>query len=217
MIGYLADAVVVKGLEKLTSVRLAEVITQKNVVPAEAITDALYSQDKYGEPFVQTLVSAGHITEWDLAKLVAENFQLPFLMASNYHISEEAKKRISEKVLFEHLIVPLDLFDDVLCIVMPILTSFETMMTVQKECKVEVYPYVGLVSENKKVLGTLFPEFKTWFDADHKRREQRATARANGGGGSGKDAVGDWMSIFDAGDQAIQDTLKPAKKLPPRR
>jgi len=201
----------VKGLEKLTCVRLAEVISQKNVVPAEAITDALYSQDKYGEPFVQTLVGGGHITEWDLAKLVAENFQLPFLMASNYQISEEAKKRVPEKVLFENLLVPLDVFDDLLCVVMPILTPFESIMKIQKDHKVEVFPYVGLLSENKKVLSGMYPGFKPWFEGEQKRREQKATMRANSKD-KDRDAKGDWMSNFDAGDQAIQDGLNVPKK-----
>lgn len=191
-----------KGLEKLTCVRLAEVISQKNTISSEVITDALYAQDKHGDPFVQTLVGAGHITEWDLAKLVAENFQLPFLMASSYAISDEAKKKVPEKFLFENLIVPLDLFDDALCVVMPILTPYETLSKLQRETKTEVFPYVGLISENKKVLGTIYPTFKPWFEAEQKRREQAATKRANS-----KGQAGDWMSIFDAGDQAIQDNL----------
>ena len=202
-----------KGLEKLTYVRLAEVLSQKNAVPAEAITDALYAQDKYGDPFVQTIVGGGHITEWDLAKLVAENFQLPFIMASNYAIGEEAKKRLPEKVLFEHLLVPLDLFEDVLCIVTPILTSFEVMMKIQKDAKVEVFPYVGLVSENKKILATMFPAFKGWFENEQKRREQKATMRSHT---KDRDAKGNWMSIFDAGNQAIQDGLNIPKKQPGR-
>jgi len=203
----------VKGLEKLTYVRLAEVLSQKNAVPAEAITDALYAQDKYGDPFVQTIVGGGHITEWDLAKLVAENFQLPFIMASNYAIADEAKKRLPEKVLFEHLLVPLDLFEDVLCIVTPILTSFEVMMKIQKDAKVEVFPYVGLVSENKKILATMFPAFKGWFENEQKRREQKATMRSHT---KDRDAKGNWMSIFDAGNQAIQDGLNIPKKQPGR-
>ena len=203
----------VKGLEKFTYVRLAEVLSQKNAVPGEAITDALYAQDKYGDPFVQTIVAGGHITEWDLAKLVAENFQLPFIMASNYAIADEAKKRLPEKVLFENLLVPLDLFEDVICIVMPILTSFEVMMRIQKDTKVEVFPYVGLVSENKKILGTMFPAFKGWFENEQKRRELKATTRSHT---KGRDAKGNWMSIFDAGDQAIQDGLNIPKKQPGR-
>jgi hypothetical protein len=203
----------VKGLDKLTCVRLAEVISQKNLIPAEVITDALYSQDRHGEPFIQSLVGGGHITEWDLAKLVAENFQLPFLMASHYSISEHAQKRVPEKLLFESLIVPLDVFDDVLCIVMPILTPYEAMMKLQKELSCDVFPYVGLVSENKKVLGDMYKGFKTWFEQDIKRRERQATMRANSPK-SDKKQKSDWMSIFDAGDQAIQETLggNPKKK-----
>ena len=199
-----------KGLEKLTCVRLAEVISQKNIVSSEIITDALYSQDKYGDPFVQTLVGGGHITEWDLAKIVAENFQLPFLMASSYAISPEAKAKIPEKALFEHLIVPLDTFDDVVSVVMPILCPYEVLGKMQRELKCELFPYVGLVSENKKVLGDMFPNFKGWFEQDQKRREQQATKRPNN-----KDQVTDWMSIFDAGDQAIHQGLggpAPQKK-----
>ncbi len=201
----------VKGLEKLTCVRLAEVISQKNTISSEIITDALYAQDKHGDPFVQTLVAGGHITEWDLAKLVAENFQLPFLMASSYAISEEAKKRVPEKLLFENLIIPLDLFDDVLCIVMPILSPWEVIGKIQRETKCEIFPYVGLISENKKVLGSMYPTFKPWFDQEQKRREVAATKRANT-----KGQAGDWMSIFDAGDAAIQDNLgaPPAPKKP---
>ena len=62
-----ADRRPVKGIEKITSVRLAEILTERDVVSSEVITDALYSQDKNGEPFVQVLVTGGHITELDLA------------------------------------------------------------------------------------------------------------------------------------------------------
>jgi len=198
----------VKGLEKLTCVRLAEVISQKNIITSEVITDALYAQDKYGDPFVQSLVAGGHVTEWDLAKLVAENFQLPFLMASSYAISDEAKKRMPQKVLFEHMLVPLDVFDDVICVVMPILVPYEVLGRIQRELKCELFPYVGLLSENKKLLGDMFPDYPAWFEQEKKRREQAATRRANN-----KTKTGDWMSIFDAGDAAIQDTLgEPAPK-----
>ena len=206
----------VKGLEKLTCVRLAEVISQKNTISSEVITEALYAQDKHGDAFVQTLVTGGHITEWDLAKLVAENFQLPFLMASSYAISEEAKKRVPETMLFENLIVPIDVFDDVLCVAMPILSTYDQLNKLQRDLKCEIFPYVGLISENKKVLASLFPNFKTWFEQEQKRLENAATKRANT-----KEKGGDWMSIFDAGDAAIQDNLggigqkKPSA--PPKR
>jgi len=197
----------VKGLEKLTSVRLAEVLSQKGTVPSEAITDALYAQYKHGEPFVQVLVSGGHITEWDLAKVVTENFQLPFVMASNYQIGDPAKLKIPKEQLFHHLIVPLDLFADVMVVVMPVMTSYEIFAKMQKDIGCEIFPYVGLISENQKVLRELFKDFADWSAADQKRRETEATKKTNG-----KEKLrGDWMSIFDAGDQAIQETLSVKK------
>ena len=219
-----------KGLEKLTPVRLAEILTQKGSVPTEVITDALYAQDKHGEPFVQILVGSGAINEWDLAKAVTEHFQLPFLMASNYTISEAARDKLPRNSVFQHLLVPIDLFNDVVCVVMPILTPYETLMRIQKEVNCDLYPYVGLISENKKVVATMYSDYSAWAEQEQKRREAEATRAANakgkgkgGRGGQGQPESGEWMSIFDAGDQAIHDGLggppqpQQPKKPGPRR
>ncbi len=195
---------VVKGIEKITSVRLAEILTERAVVSSEVITDALYAQDKHGEPFVQVLVSGGHITEWDLAKIVTEHFNLPFLMASNYQISDAAKARLPKEVLFKHTIVPIDVFGDIVCVAMPVMLTFEEITRIQKEHTCDLFPYVGLITENKKVLTDMHKDYPQWVEQDGKRREDEAKKRAQSGGRPG----GDWMSIFDAGDMAIQETKK---------
>lgn len=193
----------VKGIEKITSVRLAEILTERGVVPSEVVTDALYSQDKHSEPFVQTLVSGGHITEWDLAKIVTECFNLPFLMAGNYQISDEAKNRLPKEVLFKHTIVPLDVFGDIVCVAMPVMTTFEEFARIQKEHDCDLFPYVGLVSENKKVLTEIHKDYPQWVEQEQKRREDEAKKRSTAPAKSD-----DWMSIFDAGEQAIKATHK---------
>ena len=199
-----------KGIEKITSVRLAEILTERAAVSSEVITDALYSQDKHGEPFVQILVTGGHITEWDLAKLVTEHFSLPFLMASNYQISDAAKARFPKEVLFKHTIVPLDVFDDIVCVAMPVMLAFDDIVKIQKEHQCDLYPYVGLITENKKVLTDMHKDYPQWLEQEAKRREDEAKKRAQSGAKSG----GDWMSIFDAGDQAIQSNKKSGAPAP---
>ncbi len=196
-----------KGVDKITAVRLAEILTERAVVSSEVITDALYAQDKNGEPFVQVLVNGGHITEWDLAKLVTENFNLPFLMASNYQISDAAKAKFPRDVLFQYTMVPLDVFDDIVCVAMPVMLTFEEIHKIQKAHECVLFPYVGLISENKKVLTDLHKDYPEWAAAEQKRREAAAKQF------SAKQS-GDWMSIFDAGEEAIQATIKkgPSKK-----
>lgn len=193
-----------KGIEKLTSVRLAEILTERAIIPGEAISDALYSQERYGEPFAQVLINGGHITEWDLAKIVAESFNLPFLMAGNYQLEDEAKERLPKETLFEYMLVPLDVFDDIITVSMPVMMPFEQIMSVQKKHSCEVFPYVGLISENKRILGELHKDYPQWLEAEHQRRETRSKQRAAHPGGQD----GDWMSIFDAGDQAIKENNK---------
>jgi hypothetical protein len=195
----------VKGIEKITSVRLAEILTERDVVSSEVITDALYSQDKNGEPFAQVLVNGGHITEWDLAKIVTENFNLPFLMAGNYSISEEAKERLPKETLFKYTIVPLDTFGDIVTVAMPVMLSFEDIAKIQKEHNCDLFPYVGLISENKKVLTDMHKDYPQWVEDDAKRREEEAVKRK---ASPKKGEEGDWMSIFDAGDEAIQQSKK---------
>ena len=190
-----------KGLEKLTSIRLAEVLSQKGTIPTEKITDALYSQDKHGEPIAEALVAAGHITEWDLAKVVVESFQLPFLMASNYEVSKEALAKLPQETIFEHHVIPLDLEGNLMTIVMPIMTPYETLDKLQKKHDLEFFPYVGLITENKKVLGELFSNFKEWTDRKAAAREKNKTVRPSNTGGA-------WGSIFDAADAAVRSGNK---------
>jgi len=196
----------VKGIEKITSVRLAEILTDRDVVSSEVITDALYAQDKDGEPFVQVLVNGGHITEWDLAKLVTENFNLPFLMAGNYQISEEAQKRLPKETLFEHTIVPLDAFGDILTVAMPVMLSYDELAKIQKDHDCDLFPYVGLITENKKVLSDLHKDYPKWLDEQAKKKAAAASAAQAAAPKGGGDS--DWMSIFDAGDEAIQQSKK---------
>jgi hypothetical protein len=196
----------VKGIDKITSLRLAEILTERAVVSSEVITDALYAQDKHGEPFVQVLVSGGHITEWDLAKIVTENFNLPFLMAGNYQITDDAKKRMPKEVLFKYTMVPLDVFGDIVCVAMPVMLSFDEIARIQKDQNCDLFPYVGLISENKKVLGDMFKDYPQWVEQEQKRREMEAKKRKS----MPTKGAGDWMSIFDAGDAAIHDSKKPA-------
>lgn len=193
-----------KGIEKITSVRLAEILTERDVVSSEIITDALYSQDKHGEPFVQALVNGGHITEWDLAKIVTENFNLPFLMASTYAISDEAKARFPKETLFKYSMVPLDTFGDIVTVAMPVMLSFDDISKIQSEHNCDLFPYVGLITENQKVLTELHKDYPQWVKQDQQRREEESVQREP----VAKKETGDWMSIFDAGEKAIQQSKR---------
>lgn len=193
-----------KGLDKLTPIRLAEVLSQKALVAADAIADALYAHDKHRESFTEILVSGGHITEWDLAKVVVEHFQLPFIMSGGYDVVDAVKSRVPKELLFANLIVPLDVFDDILTIAMPIMVPFDTLKAIQTDHNLTIYPYVGLPSENKSVLTAMFPEFKEWAVNAQKELDAKRKKKAKREAGENSD----WTSLFDSADAAVRGSLK---------
>ena len=194
--------------------RLAEVLTQKGVVPVESITDALYVQDRRGEAFVDVMIDSGHIAEWDLARVVVESFHLPFLLAGSYQITDEAKARIPEEKLFEHLLVPLDVIDDALLVSMPVLTTSDKLIALESEFGLKIYPYVGLISENKKVFGDEFSAFKEWYKKFEVEREKRAKARKAEPAADEANAQGEggWTNLFDTADQAVQESINKTQE-----
>jgi hypothetical protein len=189
----------VKGLEKITNVRLAEILSQEDVVATDKISDALFMHDQTGEPFTDIIISAGYVAEWDLARIVAEHFQLPFLLASTYQISRDALKLVPEDLLFQHNFLPLDVFDGLLTLTMPVLLSAETLDDIQKRTQMDVFPCVGLASENKKVLSELFPNRKP---APAKTAGSQAGRNITGGA---------WQSLFDVADERVKKDIGSGK------
>ena len=80
------------------------------------------------------------------------------------------------------------------------MTPFEVLNKIQNDHKCEVFPYVGLISENKKVLSELYPEFKDWLTNEKSSKEKRKKR------GPGKGS-GDWMNMFDDADAKVRGGL----------
>lgn len=187
-----------KGMERITTVRLAEALSQSAAVPNEKITDALYQQDSTGVPFAELLVESGEISEWDLAKLVVHSFQLPFLMASNVEIEVSAVKCLPEDFLFEHRLLPLQAFGSALTVSMPVMVTNKVLQEAQQLSQKNLFPLVGLGSENLRFLYQIFPE----HSRDDDERRQRQMAKRS------QETTGDsWESIFDVGDQEVLKDL----------
>ncbi len=183
-----------KGMERLTTVRLAEALSQSGMVVNEKITDALHQQDSTGVPFVDVLVDSGDISEWEISRLVVQHFHLPFLMASCVEINEKAKTALPTDFLFEHRILPLAVLGSVLSLSMPVIVPFNVLQDAEKLSGHNVFPFVGLRTENLKFLHELFPEQPR---IDVTKGPQSGEQQASGG----------WQNIFDVGDQQVLKDL----------
>ena len=60
--------------------------------------------------------------------------------------------------------------------VMPVLTPYEVLEEIQRQHSCELFPYVGVVSENKKVLEAAFPGYQEWVKSDRLQQDAGDTA-----------------------------------------
>jgi len=189
-----------KGLERISSVRLAEILSQSDLIPTDMITEALYEQDSSGIPFVEVLVDSEQVDEWEIAKVVVQHFQLPFVDTETVDISRDAVGCLTEDFLFQHRLLPVDLFGNVMTIAMPIMTPYKVLAEAQDMSKKDVFPLVGLQSTNLAILKHLFPN-----RPEEVRRPKRKRAAADRSGSGSRDSS--WMNIFDMGDQEVLKDL----------
>ncbi len=183
-----------KGLERITTVSFAEVLSDSGQIPNEKITEALYQQDSSGCSFVEYLVDIGATTEWDLAKVVVQHFQIPFLMCEYLDINLEVLNLFEADFLFQYNIVPFQKLGETINILMPTFVPFKILEKCRKTINGEIFPFVGLPSDNKRVLNQTFPNFV-----------QKTTEK----GPKNLDSFGEsaWENVFDIGDQEVKKNL----------
>ncbi len=188
-----------KGLERITTVRLAEILSQSGGIPTDMITNSLYEQDQTGLLFVEILIESGEVAEWDIAKTVVRHFQLPFIMSANLDVEPAAVKTLPEDFLFQHRLLPFDINGNVLSISMPILVPYKVLNEAQTLSELIIFPVVGLASDNAKLLHQLFP--------DHPKEERRTEAKGLIEKAPGTEDGSSWENIFDMGDEQVLKDL----------
>ena len=167
-----------RGLEKLTYVRLADALTQSGAVQQDQLTPLLEECDQNKSPLPELVVRTSIVSEWDLLQTVSEQFNLPFIFPSQYDLDKALINSLDAKFLQDHNIIPMSRFGDVLTVIMPILTPYDVLEELERMSGAEVFPFVGLISENTRAL----------LNAIQTK----------------KNDTNEWESLFDEADATVQ-------------
>ena len=89
---------------------LGELLLKKGLVTQQAINEALKESADSGDMLGKILVSRGHIKEVDLLKVLAEQFNLPFVLRlKDMRISTDAVKAVPAKFVQHYGFMPISL------------------------------------------------------------------------------------------------------------
>ncbi len=172
----------VKFTQRLDYGRLAEALTERDMVALASIQELLKASNEGGQPFPEALVESNLIPDWDLSRVVCDVFHLPFLPLEQAKPDKELLPLFNKAFLQASALVPVSRYGNVLTIAMPAIVQADTLALLSAETDMFLLPIVSTVSSNRKWLEEHCPVQK--FAEDNS-----------------------WGNLFDEGDQAVQETL----------
>ena len=89
---------------------LRDVLVTQGVLTTEQADELIESARESNEPFGVVVVDSGFLSSWDLAKTVAEHYQMPALPLAGFRWDKELGEGLDATMLYQYLIVPVGRF-----------------------------------------------------------------------------------------------------------
>lgn len=97
-------------LEKLLRIRLADVLVEEGVLDRAKVEEAQAEQDATGKQLGEILIETELLSDYDLAKLVATHYSLPYLDVTGYTVRRDVMELLPLEFCARHAVLPLDQF-----------------------------------------------------------------------------------------------------------
>lgn len=178
-----------KYSQRLDYARLAETLLERGLVAPEPVRELLQLSREGGMGFCEALVTSSLMADWELAQLISETFQLPFLPIELLVPNPVAQEEIDKDFFIKHNLVPVDVFGQILTVAMPGLVPAEVLAQIAVQTDSEVLPLVSSVESNRR-----------WVSDN---LEARVVPEREGG----------WGSIFDEADAEVLAGLEEPESL----
>jgi hypothetical protein len=168
-----------KYSQRLDYARLAETLLERGLVAPEPVRELLQLSREGGMGFCEALVTSSLMADWELAQLISETFQLPFMPIELLVPNPAAQEEIDKDFFIQHNLVPVDVFGQILTVAMPGLVPAEVLAQIAAQTDSEILPLVSSVESNRR-----------WVSDN---LEARVVPEREGG----------WGSIFDEADAEV--------------
>ena len=194
----------VKSNQKLDYGRLADALSERNLVERQPLDHILQQCSATGALMPDLLVREHLISDWELSRVVCELYGLPFVPVHIYPPAEGVLDGLNPDYLRQYSLVPLDRFGGLLTVAMPALVPSSVLEGLSEGQGHMILPAVGTVESNREWLAAHLPPPQMPSLEDIGASLPGGESKADG---TTVD-IADWGNIFDAGDEAVQDELR---------
>ena len=150
-------------LNRSSTKKLGELLIEEGLLDKEKLEEALKQQKTSGERLGEVLVRLGRVTEKDIAKIVADQFALPYLGVSQYFLPKDIDKVLPVESLVENHCVPMDRIGKVLLLAISGPVDMKVLEELERKAGCEIALVVSTTSE---IEGALDAHFRKKEKAD---------------------------------------------------
>ena len=141
---------------------LRDVLIDQGVLTPDQADELMSSARENNEVFGAVAVEAGHLTAWDLAKLVATHYQMPYLPLAEYEYDSSLAQDLPAATLYQYHVVPVGRFGSTRTFAVIEPPSRDCISDLQEACDsnslfffvAEVTEVERLLRDNVKVVDT---------------------------------------------------------------
>ena len=187
--------------ERLRRKKLGDLLVDEEAANDEAVINALLEHHKTNIPLSQILLTDGELREFDLARIMVEQYQLPFLDLDNYTHHRDLIANYPPRLLHHARIMPLDQFGEVVCFVVQEFPSDEVIAELRKHGTERFFLYTALATEIRQALNDHAP-----LPKDEPAPDASAPEMLRAMGEEGEED-GAWRELFDTANEAIVSAL----------
>lgn len=141
-----------KHLERLSRKHLGEILVDEGLISKNQLVDAEREVHTTGESLGPVLVEANYITDWDLAKTVSSQYQLPFVQLNTIAQTKSVQGIFLPEEQQKHRFYPLDRVGNVLTLAVADMPNIEFLRGIQERTGLTPFLFVALLSEIQQTL-----------------------------------------------------------------
>ena len=189
-----------KTSQRLDNNRLSEVLAERGLVEPQALREAANFAAHGKIPMSEALVTANLVQDWELARIVSEIYNLPFLPIELVDPDTRALEGIDPQFLVENCLVPVGRYGQVLTVCMPAMVPADVLGLLAATTDLVILPLVGSVRSNRQWLDkNLSAQPPVGAQAPAAEAEQEQASE----GAPRQPGPGEWGSLFDQADAAV--------------
>jgi hypothetical protein len=195
----------VKTSQRLDNNRLSEVLAERGLIEPQALREAANFAVHGKIPMSEALVTANLVQDWELARIVSEIYNLPFLPIELLDPDPRALEGIDAQFLVENCLVPVGRYGQVLTVCMPAMVPADVLGLLAATTDLVILPLVGSVRSNRQWIEKNLVAQSPILASDPAAEPEAAGAGGSTGAATGgpRGAPGEWGSLFDQADAAV--------------